>query len=207
MGFSAPYKMTNNSIYDLKDGKAEIMIPVPEKLVNKDIAVIYIDDKGICKTIEYRLHRNEEAAFAVFTVSHLSNYAIVEKADADKLIEKQNTDKLKTLIREVKIKATTSKTSKKNVRVRVDNVKNLNSLIKEAEAMGYTVKYKYYRSAKKASKYKAVKTKNSKTYISTKGRKGKKYYYKAKVLIYDGKTLVAQTQLKQCRYGVRIWSK
>ena len=33
------------------------------------------------------------------------------------------------------------------------------------------------------------------------------YYYKAKVLVYDGKTLIAQTELKQCRYGVRGWSK
>ena len=73
--------------------------------------------------------------------------------------------------------------------------------------MGYTVKYKFYRSTKKASKYKAIKTKTSNSYISTKGKKGTKYYYKAKVMVYDGKKLVAQTALKQCSYGARRWSK
>ena len=87
------------------------------------------------------------------------------------------------------------------------SVKNNNSLIKEAKAMGYTVKYKYYRSAKKASKYKAVKTKTSNSFINTKGKKGIKYYYKAKVMVYDGKTLIAQTELKQCSYGARTWNK
>ena len=73
--------------------------------------------------------------------------------------------------------------------------------------MGYTVKYKFYRSTNKASKYKAVKAKDTDTYINTAGKKGTRYYYKAKVLVYDGKTLIAQTELKQCRYGVRSWSK
>ena len=87
------------------------------------------------------------------------------------------------------------------------SVKNNNSLIKEAKAMGYTVRYKFYKSTKKASKYKAVKTKDTDTYINTVGSKGTRYYYKAKALVYDGKTLIAQTELKQCRYGVRSWSK
>ena len=69
--------------------------------------------------------------------------------------------------------------------------------------MGYTVKYKFYKSTKKASKYKAVKTKTSNSYINTKGKKGTKYYYKAKVLVYGGKALIAQAELKQCRYGDR----
>ena len=43
--------------------------------------------------------------------------------------------------------------------------------------------------------------------INTSGKNGTKYYYKAKALIYDGDKLVGQTELKQCRYGVGIWSK
>ena len=73
--------------------------------------------------------------------------------------------------------------------------------------MGDTVKYKYYRSVKKSSKYTALKTKALNSYVNTKGKKGTKYYYKAMVLVYDGKTLIAQTELKQCRYGVRSWNK
>ncbi|MEE0182168.1 MAG: hypothetical protein UEP31_10130, partial [Anaerovoracaceae bacterium] len=194
-------------IYDLKDGKAEIMLPVPENLKDKDIAVIYISDKGICEIVNHTAETVGTDNFAIFTASQFANYAIVEKADAEKIIEKQNIDKVKNLVKEVKLKVTTSKTAKKSVRVKIGEVKNLNSLIKEADARGYTVKYKYYRSVKKSSKYTALKTKALNSYVNTKGKKGTKYYYKAMVLVYDGKTLIAQTELKQCRYGVRSWNK
>ena len=197
----------NTRIYDLKDGKAEILLPVPENLKGKDIAIIYINDKGICEIVNHTVATVGTDNFVRFTTSQFANYAIVEKADAEKIIEQQNANKIKNLIKEVKLKATTSKTSKKNIEVKIGEVKNLNSLIKEAKAMGYTVKYKFYRSTKKASKYKAVKTKDTDTYINTVGKKGTKYYYKARVLVYDGKTLIAQTELKQCRYGVRSWSR
>ena len=197
----------NTRIYDMKDGKAEILLPVPENLKDKDIAVIYINDKGICQLISHTVETGETGSFVKFTTSQFANYAIVEKADAEKIIEKQNIDKVKNLVKEVKLKATTSKTAKKSVRVKIGEVKNLNSLIKEADAMGYTVKYKYYRSVKKSSKYTALKTKALNSYVNTKGKKGTKYYYKAMVLVYDGKTLIAQTELKQCRYGVRSWNK
>ena len=197
----------NTRIYDLKDGKAEILLPVPENLKDKDIAVIYISDKGICEIVNHTAETVGTDNFAIFTASQFANYAIVEKADAEKIIEKQNADKINSLIREAKLKATTSKTAKKSIKVKIGEAKNSNSLIKEAKAMGYTVKYKFYKSTRKASKYIALKTKDTDTYINTAGKKGTKYYYKAKVLVYDGKTLIAQTELKQCRYGVRSWNK
>ena len=107
-----------------------------------------------------------------FTTSHFSTFAVVEKADAEKIIEKQNADKINSLIREAKLKATTSKTTKKSIKVKIGEAKNSNSLIKEAKAMGYTVKYKFYRSTKKSLKYIALKTKDTDTYINTAGKKG-----------------------------------
>ena len=194
-------------IHDFRGGRAHVTLPVPEKLKGKDIVIIYINDKGICEILNHTVETVGAEEYIRFTTSHFSTFAVVEKTDADKIIDKQNAGKINTLIKEIKLKASTSKTSKKNIKVRAGNVKNLNSLIKEADSMGYTVKYKFYKSTKKASKYKAVKTKDTDTYINTVGRKGTKYYYKAKVLVYDGKTLIAQTELKQCRYGVRGWSK
>ena len=193
-------------IHDFRGGKAHVTLPMPEKLKGKDVVIIYINDKGICEILNHTMETMGAEEYIKFTTSHFSNFAVVEKADAEKIIEKQNADKINSLIKEAKLKATTSKTSKKNVKIKV-SVKNNSSLIKEAKAMGYTVKYKYYRSTSKASKYKAVKTKTSNSYINTTGKKGTKYYYKAKVMVYDGKTLVAQTELKQCSYGVRTWSR
>ena len=194
-------------IHDFRGGRAHVTLPVPEKLKGKDIVIIYINDKGICEILNHTVETVGAEEYIRFTTSHFSTFAVVEKTDADKIIDKQNAGKINTLIKEIKLKASTSKTSKKNIKVRAGNVKKLNSLIKEAKAMGYTVKYKFYRSTEKASKYTAKITKKSSVYINTKGRKGTKYYYKAKVLVYDGKTLIAQTELKQCRYGVRGWSK
>ena len=193
-------------LHDFRGGKAHVTLPMPEKLKGKDIVIIYINDKGICEILNHTMETIGAEEYIKFTTSHFSNFAVVEKADAEKLIAKQNADKINSLIREAKLKATTSKTSKKNVRVKV-SVKNNNSLIKEAKAMGYTVKYKFYKSTKKSSKYKAVKTKTSNSYINTKGKKGTRYYYKVKVMVYDGKNLIAQTELKQCSYGARTWSK
>ena len=194
-------------LHDFRGGKAHVTLPVPEKLKGKDIVIIYINDKGICEILNHTMETVGAEKYIKFTTSHFSNFAVVEKADAEKLIAKQNADKINSLTKEAKLKATTSKTAKKSIKVKIGEAKNSNSLIKEAKAMGYTVKYKFYKSTKKASKYKAVKTKTSNSYINTKGKKGTKYYYKAKVLVYDGKNLIAQTELKQCSYGARTWSK
>ena len=173
---------------------------MPEKLKGKDIVIIYINDKGICEILNHTIETVGAEKYIKFTTSHFSNFAVVEKADAEKLIAKQNADKINSLTKEAKLKATTSKTSKKSIKVKIGEAKNSNSLIKEAKAMGYTVKYKFYKSTKKASKYKAVKTKTSNSYINTKGKKGTKYYYKVKVMVYDGKNLIAQTELKPVSY-------
>ena len=48
-------------------------------------------------------------------------------------------------------------------------------------------------------------TKTTKTYINTAGKSGTRYYYKARVMVYDAEgTLVAKTALKQCKYAARI---
>ena len=194
-------------LHDFRGGKAHVILPIPEKLKGKDIVIIYINDKGICEILNHTMETVGTEKYIKFTTSHFSNFAVVEKAGAEKLIAKQNADKINSLIREAKLKATTSKTAKKSIKVKIGEARNSNSLIKEAKAMGYTVKYKFYKSTKKVSKYKAVKTRTSNSYINTKGKKGTRYYYKAKVMVYDGKNLIAQTELKQCSYGARTWSK
>lgn len=59
------------------------------------------------------------------------------------------------------------------------------STIEGIENLGYTVKYKYYRSLKKSSGYKAMLMKSDKTYLNTYGVKNAMYYYKVRVMIYD----------------------
>ena len=194
-------------IHDFKGGKDSVTLPMPEKLKGKDIVIVYINDKGICEILNHTMEPVGAEEYIKFTTSHFSTFAIVEKADAEKIIAQQNAEKVKTLIKEVSLKATTSKTSKKNVKVKVAEVDKTNSLIKEIESMGYTVKYRFCRSAKASSSYVGKKTKAAASWINTKGTKGTKYYYKAKVYVYDGDELIAKTLLKQCSYSGRTWSK
>ena len=66
------------------------------------------------------------------------------------------------------------------------------------------MKYKFYRSTKKASSYKARIEKDTSTYINTTGKAGTRYYYKAQIRVYDANgTLVAKTALKDCKYACR----
>ena len=100
------------------------------------------------------------------------------------------------------LKARSAKTSKKNIRI------NVIASITDKLPDGYTVKYKYYRSTKKTSGYRLMTAKSKNYYINTKGTKGTRYYYKARIAVYDndGK-LIAQTELKQCKYAARVWTK
>lgn len=71
-------------------------------------------------------------------------------------------------------------------------------LIKEQNAA-------HVKELMQSAKFKVTTTKTSSknSFISTKGTKGRKYYYKARVLVYDGSKLVARSALKQCSYGAR----
>ena len=185
---------SNGDVKDFNGGIVTVTINLDKELAAKELVCVYIDDNGIYTIVEGVL--NADGTYT-FTTGHFSEYAVMAKADADKVIA----DQLNTLIKEVNLKVRTSKTSKKNIKAVVSGD------VRALTDAGYTVKYKFYRSTKKASKYAVLKTKADNTYINTKGKKGTKYYYKAKALVYQGDKLVGQTELKQCKYGVRTWSK
>ena len=185
---------SNGAVTDFKGGNVKVTINLTKELAAKELVCVYIDDNGIYTLVEGVL--NADGTYT-FTTGHFSEYAVMAKAEADKKIAEQ----LNTLIKEVNLKVRTSKTAKKNIKAVVSGD------VKAITDAGYTVKYKFYRSEKKASKYEAKATKAGKTYINTAGKKGTKYYYKAKALVYDGDKLVGQSVLTQCKYGVRTWSK
>ena len=120
----------------------------------------------------------------------------------EKAAEEEPQTDAKALTAKLTPVARSAKTAKKNVKVTVSLDKQDKAMIQELKDAGYTVKYRFYRSTKKAAGYKAAVTKN------TSGKKGTKYFYKVQVRAYDenGK-LVAKTALKQCKYATRTWSK
>ncbi len=128
---------------------------------------------------------------------------IAEAKAIQDIVEKPTaTFDVQKAVKELTLKARSSKLKSGNVKI------VLKGDLSEIEKNGYTVKYKFYRSTKKAKGYKAAVTKDAPNYLNTAGKKGKMYYYKARVMVYDKDgNLVAKTELKQCKYAKRTWTK
>ena len=200
--FDLVAKIGEKHLHQFEGGKAYVTLPMPQKLKGKDILVIYIDDNGLCKILNHSVVKIGAEDYIRFTTTHFSTFAVVDKDEAERLIKEQNAAHVKELMQSAKFKVTTTKTSKKSVKVQVA-AKSSKSLISDIKSLGYTVKYQFYRSTKKDAGYKLLKTSSKNSFISTKGTKGRKYYYKARVLVYDGSELIAGSALKQCSYGAR----
>ena len=200
--FDLVAKIGEKHLHQFEGGKAYVTLPMPDKLKGKDILVIYIDDNGLCKILNHSVVKIGAEDYIRFTTTRFSTFAVVDKDEAERLIKEQNAAHVKELMQSAKFKVTTTKTSKKSVKVQV-TAKSSKTMISDIKSLGYTVKYQFYRSTKKDAGYKLLKTSSKNSFISTKGTKGRKYYYKARVLVYDGNELVAKSALKQCSYGAR----
>lgn len=200
--FDLVAKIGEKHLHQFEGGKAYVTLPMPDKLKGKDILVIYIDDNGLCKILNHSVVKIGAEDYIRFTTTRFSTFAVVDKDEAERLIKEQNAAHVKELMQSAKFKVTTTKTSKKSVKVQVA-AKSSKTMISDIKSLGYTVKYQFYRSTKKDAGYKLLKTSSKNSFISTKGTKGRKYYYKARVLVYDGNELVAKSALKQCSYGAR----
>lgn len=121
---------------------------------------------------------------------------------------KDDAAKVKALTGDLGLKARSVKTAKGHIKVRLLADAKMQAAIKELQDMGYTVKYRFYRSTKKAAAYRSAVTKKTASYTNTSGKKGVKYFYKVQLRVYDenGK-LIAATALKQCQYAARSWTK
>ena len=200
--FDLVAKIGEKHLHQFEGGKAYVILPMPQKLKGKDILVIYIDDNGLCKILNHSVEKIGAEDYIRFTTTRFSTFAVVDKDEAERLIKEQNAAHVKELMQSAKFKVTTTKTSKKSVKVQVA-AKSSKTMISDIKSLGYTVKYQFYRSTKKDAGYKLLKTSSKNSFISTKGTKGRKYYYKARVLVYDGSELIAGSALKQCSYGAR----
>ncbi len=201
-------KSGDKVISDFNKGKVKVVAEIVSKLLDKKVAAIHIADDGKIEQLAGKVLTIGGKKYYEFTTPHFSTFALV---DADELgldvAEEPQTD-VKALTAKLTPVARSAKTAKKNVKVTVRLDKQDKAMIQELKDAGYTVKYRFYRSTKKAAGYKAAVTKKTASYTNTSGKKGTKYLYKVQVRAYDenGK-LVAKTALKQCKYATRTWSK
>ena len=189
---------SNGAVTDFKGGNVAVTVKLDAALNAKDVICVYIDDNGVYHKVNGQ--KNADGTYT-FTTGHFSAYAVMSTEKAEKVFAQQDA-KAADLTKALKLQARSAKTAKGNIKV---TLKVNADDIKALEDLGYTVKYKYYRSTVKAAKYTAKVEKTEKTYTNTTGKKGTRYYYKARVMVYgaDGQ-LVAKTALNQCKYACRI---
>ena len=201
-------KSGDKVISDFNKGKVKVVAEIVSKLLNKKVAAIHIADDGKIEQLAGKVLTIGGKKYYEFTTPHFSTFALV---DADELgldVAEEPTVDAKALTAKLTPIARSAKTAKKNVKVTVSLDKQDKAIIEELKDAGYTVKYRFYRSTKKAAGYKAAVTKKTAAYTNTSGKKGTKYYYKVQVRVYDANgKLAAKTALKQCKYASRTWTK
>ena len=205
--FRLVVKSGDKIISDFNKGKATVRVEIPAKLTDKKVAAIYIADDAKIEQLAGKVLTIGGKKYYEFTTPHFSTFALVDAEELGLEVEETQVD-AKALTAKLTPVARSAKTAKKNVKVTVSLDKQDKAIIKELKDAGYTVKYRFYRSTKKAAGYKAAVTKKTASYTNTNGKKDTKYFYKVQVRVYDenGK-LVAKTALKQCKYASRTWTK
>ncbi len=131
-----------------------------------------------------------------------------EQVLADYEARQAQREEAKALVKKLTLAVCSDRDAKKNINVTLDLDSQDNEIIGQLGDMGYTVKYRFYRSEGNQSSYKQTVTKTEPSYTHTSGKKGTKYFYKAQIAVYEktGK-LIANTELDQCRYASAVWRK
>ena len=201
-------KSGDKVISDFNKGKVKVVAEIVSKLLDKKVAAIHIADDGKIEQLAGKVLTIGGKKYYEFTTPHFSTFALVDADELGLEVKEEPAVDVKTLTAKLTPVARSAKTAKKNVKVTTSLDKQDKAIIKELKDAGYTVKYRFYRSTKKAAGYKAAVTKKTASYTNTGGKKGTKYFYKVQVRVYNenGK-LTAKTALKQCKYASRTWTK
>ena len=201
-------KSGDKVISDFNKGKVKVVAEIVSKLLDKKVAAIHIADDGKIEQLAGKVLTIGGKKYYEFTTPHFSTFALIDAEELGLEVKDEPQTDVKALTAKLTPVARSAKTAKKNVKVTVSLDKQDKAIIKELKDAGYTVKYRFYRSTKKAAGYKAAVTKKTASYTNASGKKGKKYYYKVQVRVYDANgKLAAKTALKQCKYAARTWTK
>ncbi len=172
-------------------GKISISKILPENTEGQSLCIAEVKDDGEVKINGGVTVGGDKTKTAEFEIKPQATYTLISQETAESILKAYRTGVAKALAGEIYISTSAKKISKGKIRI---TAKADLSDIKKA---GYTVKYKYYRSVKKSSGYKLIKTSSSNTYKYSGAKKGKRYYYKVKVYVYDNGKTAAKTVLQQ----------
>uniref|UniRef100_UPI002ED67CDE hypothetical protein n=1 Tax=Aminicella lysinilytica TaxID=433323 RepID=UPI002ED67CDE len=161
----------NGNVTNFNGGTVTINTQIPAAIPADDAACLYLDDDNNAFAVPGKVVKgaNGEENYE-FTTHHNSHYAIVTKENAEKAIAattaSQNA-KAKKAVKATKVKLSKKASAKKA---------KLNWMANGTVSL---TTYRVYRSVKKASGYKCIKTVKSTHYTFKKNPK-KHYYYKVR---------------------------
>lgn len=196
--FTLNVKSNDIKISNFGGGRVTVRKLIPSNLEDKKTAVVYFKEDGTLEVVSGKRVVIDNMKFYEFQTNHFSDFAIVDADEAGIEVEDTMSEaEAEAIVKSFKIKAKT-KALKKSVKI---TVKVDKEAIKNLKDNGYIVKYRYYRSNKDKG-YKKIATKAVKSYIDKTVKKGKTYYYKVALRVYDANgKLIAKTTLKDCKYG------
>ena len=167
------------------NGAHTALIPVPDKLADKDVKILVIDKYGLYRELESSVVEQNGKKYFSFSSDGTARYIITDSGNAVSLLDKQaqRLKKLEKGVKKTKLKLNVSVTSKGNMKLTWKKSK------------GYSIDYyQVYRAVKKKGFGKKAFYQNSsdiRKYINTKNLKqGKRYYYKVRGVRLVGDKLV-----------------
>ena len=191
-----------NAIDDIRTAELKTVIAainaIPVNVTEADKATVAAAraayDAFVKDWTEYSAYNDYDAA------AQITNFRTLALAEATLGLNNDPEENAKAYVQDLKIAARSVKTSK-GVKV------TINADVQPLLDDGFTVEYKFYRSTKSNKNFgKAMITKTEGTYTNTKGVKGTKYYYKAKLVVKNAAgEVVATTPLTQCLYATRTF--
>ncbi len=104
---------------------------------------------ALCKILNHSVEKIGAEDYIRFTTTHL-DLRSGRQGRGRAPMKEQNAAHVKELMQNGKFKVTTTKTSKKSVKVQVA-AKSSKTMISDIKSLGYTVKYQFYRSTKKTA--------------------------------------------------------
>lgn len=199
------------------DGKITVKLPIPATLLEKTVVAVHFDSAEKFTQMQGKRESRNKKDFYVFATTHFSEFGLVDAEEAgitENDAQEPETDKLsnrkeaKKIVSKLRLTTTASKTKKQSVKLQMKQNSKTRKQIKALQSIGYSVKYRFYRSTKKRQGYQRLATKKTNAYTVVKGKKGTRYYYKTQLCVYDkeGK-LIAKTALKQSKYAEKVWTK
>lgn len=172
------------------NGKVSVSRILTESEAAQNLCIAEVKSSGEVKINGEVTVSGDKTKNAEFDIKPQTVYTLTSQKTAESMLKEYRTGVAKDLAGEIYIRTSAKKVSGGKIRI------TAKADISDIKKAGYTVKYKYYRSLKKSSGYKLIKTSSSNTYKYS-AKKGKRYYYKVKVYVYDNGKIAAKTLLQQ----------